>query len=386
MLVAEVLARNPTLPQMIAAWQAASARFPQVTALDDPMLGTTIGPASFGSADVNPAYRLEISQKFPFPGKLRLRGANALAQARAAGNDVEEIRLQLTEAAKIAYYDYFLVYRALAVNQESLRLLQEYRANAEKLYATGKVTQQDILQAMVEIGRTRERGLLLERLRQVVRARLNTLMNLQPDLPLPPPARELTVAEALPAAQQLRASALARRPDLQALANRIAAEEAALALARREYAPDFEPFFMYDKFMGNSWDMRALATQLGVKMNLPVRLGRRQAGIAEAQARLAQRQAELARLMNDINYEVQQAYEQVRESAQVVVLYEKEILAAARRNVNAAQAAYVAGKIPFLSLLEAERNVVNLQDRYFETVADYFRRLATLERVVGGKE
>src|SRR6516162_4825645 len=33
----EVLTRNPTLAKMTAAWQAASARYPQVTALDDPM-------------------------------------------------------------------------------------------------------------------------------------------------------------------------------------------------------------------------------------------------------------------------------------------------------------------------------------------------------------
>src|SRR5262245_46790951 len=39
-LVQEVLARNPSLAQMVAAWQAASARYPQVTSLEDPMLGT----------------------------------------------------------------------------------------------------------------------------------------------------------------------------------------------------------------------------------------------------------------------------------------------------------------------------------------------------------
>jgi hypothetical protein len=35
-------------------------------------------------------------------------------------------------------------------------------------------------------------------------------------------------------------------------------------------------------------------------------------------------------------------------------------------------------------LVEAERSVVGLRDRYYELVADYYRRLATLERVVGG--
>ena len=42
------------------------------------------------------------------------------------------------------------------------------------------------------------------------------------------------------------------------------------------------------------------------------------------------------------------------------------------------------GGMTCLSLLEAQRNLVGLRDRYHETVADYFRRRATLERAVGG--
>src|SRR5262249_48623390 len=59
--VEQVLARNPTLAQMNAAWQTATARYPQVTSLDDPMFGATVGPASIGSTDVDFAYRLEAS-------------------------------------------------------------------------------------------------------------------------------------------------------------------------------------------------------------------------------------------------------------------------------------------------------------------------------------
>jgi cobalt-zinc-cadmium efflux system outer membrane protein len=87
-LVQQVLVRNPSLAQMVAAWQAASARYPQVTSLDDPMFGAAVAPASIGSEEVDFGYRLEISQRFPFPGKLRLRGENALAEASAAGNEV----------------------------------------------------------------------------------------------------------------------------------------------------------------------------------------------------------------------------------------------------------------------------------------------------------
>ena len=63
LVVQLVLARNPTLAEMTAAWQAASARYPQATSLEDPMFGTTLAPASIGSNDVEFGFRVEIAQK-----------------------------------------------------------------------------------------------------------------------------------------------------------------------------------------------------------------------------------------------------------------------------------------------------------------------------------
>lgn len=381
-LVQQVLARNPTLAQMVAAWQAASARYPQVTSLDDPMVSGTVGPATLGSNKVDFAYRLEITQKLPFPGKLGLKGQAAQAEAAAAGNEVEDMRLQLVEAAKSAFADFCLVARALEVNEENLKRLREAKQTAESLYRTGKAQQQDVLQADVELGRQQERELTLRRLREVTSARINTLLHLPPESFLPPPPEQFLLAEDLPSVQDLRAAALSRRPDLQVVAARLDAEQALLRLACREYYPDFEALAAYDAF----WqpDERDLRPQLAVRMNLPVRKARRQGAVAEAQARVAQRRAELDRLRDQVAYQVQEASAQVRESAKAARLYEKTILAAAEANVKEARAAYANLKIPFLSLVEAQRNLVNLRDRYYETLADYHRRRAVLERVVGG--
>jgi outer membrane protein, heavy metal efflux system len=385
-LVQQVLDRNPSLAQMVAAWQAASARYPQVTSLDDPMIAGTIGPGTIAPDDpgVRFAYRLEISQKYPFPGKLGLRGQAAQAEAGAAGLDVEDMRLQLIQSAQDAFYEYYLAYRALEVNQENLRLLKRFRDNAKTRYENGLVHQQDYLQADVEIGKENERRLSLEEMQQIAAARINTLMHLSPDNSLPPPPRQLSLAGSLPEAQVLRAAALARRPDLQALVAHIRAEEANLALAHKEFYPDFEPFFMYDRFMGNMPENKDLASMLGVRMNLPVRQARRNAAVAEAAARLAQRRAELDKQTDQVSFQVQEAYAKTRKSAQAVQVYEKTILPAAKLNVEAAQSAYETGKIPFLSLVEAQRNLVTLRDSYYEAVADCFRRRATLERVIGG--
>jgi outer membrane protein TolC len=379
-VVERVLARNPSLTQMSAAWQAALARYPQITSLDDPMLGIWAAPGAWGSNTVQGGYRIEATQKLPACGKLALRGENATAAASAAGHDVADMRLQLAEAARTAFYDYFLAERRLEVNAESLDLLGKFRQNAETRYKTGLAPQQDLLQADVEIGREQERRLEIEQMRRVAIARINTLMHEPPDAPLPAPAPQVSSPAPGPEAAALRALAMARRPDLLALAERIRADEAALALAHKERCPDFEVMAAYDTF----WQERPLQWQAGVRMNLPIYHARRSGAVAEAEAKLGQRRAELARQTDQVNYQVQEAYEKVRQAEQSVALYEKSLLPAAQRNVEAAQAAYVTGKIAFLSLLEAQRNQVGLRDRYYEIVADSFRRRAVLERVTGG--
>jgi outer membrane protein TolC len=328
-------------------------------------------------------YSVEVFQKFPFPGKLGLRGQNASAEANAAGNDVNDVRLQLIESARNAFYEYYLVFRAIAVNDENLELLNSARKSAEARVTTGKASQQEVLQIDVEVGRQRERGLNLERMKKVAVARINTLMHLPPASPLPPPPAKLSLPGELASAETLLATAVSTRPDVRAVADRLAADQALLALAHKEYYPDFEAGAAYNTIMGNG-PMRDLAPQLAVRMNLPVQRSKRAGAVAEAEARIMQRRAELDRLTDQVYFQVQEAYEQVVESVQVVALYEKTILPAAQANVKAAQPAYTTGQIPLLSFLEAQRNLVSLRDRYYEVLAEHFRRRAALERAVGG--
>jgi cobalt-zinc-cadmium efflux system outer membrane protein len=381
-LIQQVLAKNQSAAQMAAAWQAALTKFPQATSRDDPMLAGMMAPPSFGSRNVEPGYRVELSQKLLWPGKRSLRGEMAQAEADAAGSDLEDLKLQLTELTRTAYYDYFLALRAASVNAEALKLLEEFRGNAEARFRTGLIPQQDILQADVEIGKQRERGITLERMRRVAIARINTLMHQGPSEPLGLPPLQLPRGTALPPAQQLIDAGLSARPDLRALEQRIAADRAALALAVKDYWPDIEVAAAYDTIMGNG-PARDLAPQVGIRMNLPVRTAKRNAALAEAQAKIAQRSAELGAKIDQVKFQIQESYEQVLESERILTLYEGSILPQANENVKSAQNAYVTGRVPFVSLIEAQRSLVALRERHFEATADYFRRRATLDRLVG---
>jgi outer membrane protein TolC len=375
-----VLERSPTLEQMRAAAAAAAARFPQVTSLDDPMFGFWTAPGSAGSPNANYAARVELSQKLPYPGKLGLKGAAARAETAASVEDIEDVRQQLAEAARSAQADYFLAVKATGVAEENAKLLREFRQNAEARYKTGQGQQQDVLQADVEIGRQDERLIALRRARQVAVARLNTLMHLPPDNPLPPPA-DAAAPPPLPDVEKLRTTATGR-PDVRAAVARVSAEEANFALAVREYNPDFELMAAYDGFWQGAGG-RPLQWQVGLRTNLPVRYGRLSAAVDEARANVARQRAELARLTDRVNFEVQEAFERTREANEVVRLYEAKVLPAAEANVKEAQSAYVTGRVPFLNLIEAQRNRVALKDRYYEALAESTRRRAALERAVG---
>jgi outer membrane protein, heavy metal efflux system len=379
-VVGAVLERNPALDQMRATAAAVAARYPQVTAFDDPTATAWTAPGSIGSPNVNYAARVEVAQKLLYPGKRGLKGNAVRAEALAATEDVEDARLQLVESARSALADYYRAVKATTVAEESAKLLSEFRKNAEARYKAGQGQQQDVLQADVEIARQEERLVSLRRARAVAVARLNTLMHLPPDGPLPPPADAGSPAP-LPDAAKLREAALGR-PDVRALVARVGAEESALALALKEYKPDVEVMAAYDGFWQGT--DRPLQWQVGVRTNLPVRSARRGGAVEEARAKVAQRRAELARLTDQIGLQVQEAFEQVREADEVVKLYETKILPAAAANVKEAQAGYTNNRVPFLNLIEAQRNAVGLRDRYYEAVAEADRRRAALERAVGG--
>ena len=383
LLVSEVLQRNPSVSALVAAWRAAAERYPQVLSLDDPMFGAMLGPGSFGSSDVDFGYMVEISQKVPWPGKRHLRGAVAGAEADAAHQDIEDSRLRLAEAAKLAFFDYFLVRRKTEVTTESAQEIQRFRDIALRIIEAGRATQQDVLLAEVELAELARRQSELEQMEQVAIARINTLLHRVPDHPLPPPPKELAPVQDIPPADALRNLAVDRRPDLAAQAARIRAEEAAVELACKDFYPDLEFVARYDAF----WQPaeRDLRPQVGVNLNLPLQRDRRRAAVQGAIARVAQRRAELEQQIDQINYEVQAAVARLNQSRRNSQLYADPILPAARLSVESAQAGYEAGaKVDFLRLIEAQRRLIDYREKQYEAGAEYHRREAELERVLGG--
>jgi outer membrane protein TolC len=376
-LVAEVQARNPSLQAASAAWRAAAERCPQASALDDPMFAYMIGPQGVGR-DHGGGWMVQASQRIPWSGKLALRGSAAEAEADAMKGDIGNVRLRLSEAARTAFYDYYLARREKEVNDSTRRLVLQFREIAGNKYQVNQTTQQDVLQADAELATLETRQTALSGDEQVAIAKINTLLHRAADHPLPPPPARLPMLDVLPPAETLQQTAESR-PDLFAMQARIRAEEVNVALACKEYHPDLNVVAKYDGFMPE--EMRP---QVGMELNVPLQRGRRSAAVREASQRLQQRRAEYQERLDQVRFEVQSAVSRAAQSRQAIRLYEEKILPAILRNAESAQSNYTSGRLDFLRLIDAERQVYAQQAMYYQTIAEYHRRLAELERVVGG--
>jgi outer membrane protein, heavy metal efflux system len=291
--------------------------------------------------------------------------------------DIGDVRLRLSEAARTAFYDYYLARREAEVNDSTSGLVTQFHEIAQSKYQVNQTTQQDVLQADVELATLESRRTELTRDEQVAIARINTLLHRAADHPLPPPPAKLPLLDSLPTADILQQTAQSR-PDLFAMQARIRAEEANLALACKEYHPDLNLVAKYDGFMPE--DMRP---QMGMELNVPLQRGRRSAAVREASERLHQRRAEYQERLDQVRFEVQATVSRATQSQQAIRLYEEKILPATQRSAESAQSNYTSGKLDFLRLIDAERQVYAQQAMYYQTIAEYHRRLAELERVVG---
>ncbi len=378
-LVRQVLARNPSLEAAREAWRAALARYPQSTALEDPMLSYSLAPLSL-APDKRFGQTLEFSQPLPFPGKRGLRGEIALAEAESSRVEWEVLRLRLALKASSLFDDLFVVERSLAITEEHVRLLEQLKKSAEAQYIAGRASQQDPLQAEVELSDMLREKVSLESLRERLRAQINALLHRPPQAPLPPPPDSLPVPAEDPAPSEfLQEQALRLRPELEGLRARLGGGEAAVRLARRSYYPDFRVMGAYNSM----WMETPHQFMAGISLNLPLDFGKRKAAVQEAEAKLQRLRKEEEALIDELRVEVDQVRTRFVEARRVEALYRERLLPAARDQVAAARAGFESGKNSFQSLLEAERNLRGVELRSQMALADVQRRQAELDRATG---
>src|SRR2546427_5730744 len=223
-LVADALARTPTLAQGQSAVRAATLRIRPAGSLPDPML--TVGVMDlvlphfeFNQSDFTEA-DVELSQEIPWPGTLGARSGVMRAAAATARAEEGAVRRDLTTTMAVAYYRLGYAVRALETLRHQRELLDAAVQLSTTRYATGAAPQSDPLQAKLARDRLQSEAFALESERVAALAAVNALPNRAPGDSVPvtsiDPAALRTGAARQPPADSLVALALASHPRLAA--------------------------------------------------------------------------------------------------------------------------------------------------------------------------
>jgi len=143
-LIDEAKRNDPTIQAAEQAAKAATFVAPQVSALPDPQF--TVQQFNVGSPRPFAGYTnsdfayigLGASQQFPYPGKLKLRGAVADRDADTAKAHIEVVLQGEIETLKTTYFRLAYLQQTLGTLQRNAALLQQVEAQAEARYSTGQ--------------------------------------------------------------------------------------------------------------------------------------------------------------------------------------------------------------------------------------------------------
>ena len=221
--------------------------------------------------------------------------------------------------------------------------------------------------------------LQLQRQQATVQARINALLNRVPDAPWPT-AAPIPDTAVLPALENLQARALGQHPELAALDAQVSAYQSRVTLAEKAFYPDFQVAVGYNS-LWNDTDKRPV---FGVSINVPFDRSKRRAELSRAQADTRRAQWSLVERRTNLLSDLAQARAEVLEAQASVELYVDQLAPLAAEYLDAALTDYQSGSGAFLNVITAEQRKLSTDLSLARARADYVRRLAELERWVGG--
>lgn len=384
-LIAEALAHNPEITAMQRNFDMMRARVPQARALPEPMFSYSyagnanpLPPFDIQKGDPASARMLSLTQEFPYPGKLAIKGKMANVAAEAEWWNYEQTQWNVIAEVKDAYYDLYYLHKAIETVSKNKDLLEKFTRIAEASYAVGKGMQQDVLKAQVEVSKLIDQLTVLEQRQQTVEARLNSLLFREPETPVGKPA-EIKPQDFTTGLLELRELALTNFPTLKAQRRRIDREQYGVELAKKDFYPDFTVAVTYFNRPGMP---EMYGMNVGVK--LPVYWGQKQRpAVAEATASAAVEKQRLDNLTTVLFFRIKDRYLAAVTAQRLIKLYGTTIIVQSSLSLESAIAGYEVGKLDFLTLLDSLVTLRNYELSYYEQLANMEKAIAALEPLVG---
>jgi len=385
-LLREAEGNNPQIAAARHGWEAAKQIPTQVSTLPDPQF--TVQQVSVGSPRPFAGYSnsdfayfgLGVSQDFPYPGKLRLRGEMAKRDAEVVQQQYESVRRSVLAGIKAAYFQLSYLSKTLGILESDGGLLQQVEKAADARYRSGMGNQHDLLQAQLE--RTKLlREITMHHLEVAkMQAQIKQLLNrsqssadIEPVV-LPETPFAYTFEELLAATKR-------ENSDISGAQKMIEKQSLQVDLARKDFYPDFNVQYLWQRTDPTQYRAYYM---LNFTVRVPIYRGRKQRPeLAQAEAELSRSRSEVESQTQQVAFELRTEYETTQKTAEILKIYQEGLLPQARAEFEAGVAAYQNNRQDFQTLLTSFLDVLNLDEEYWQRAAERETALARLEQLTG---
>jgi cobalt-zinc-cadmium efflux system outer membrane protein len=370
---------NPVLRAAALDTSASAARAAGADALDDPMISDSY--QYYRNPNVFSGHAIMVTQAFPLWGKQSLRREAALADLDTMRGHEQAARDALDERIKVAFAQYYVASRALAVNREVIAVTRGMRAAAEVRYGAGQGDQAAVIKALGEETAVEIEATRLEGDRAAAREVLNALLARPPSAPLAEPL----LLRGVPAANLATASLMERaRSGSPALAASGAAVDAArtrTTLAEKAWYPDLT--VGAGPLLQTNNRPPGVAATIGLNIPLPWGKEGSEQQAATSQLGAAQQRYEAALL--DIQSALGEAIARLKAARQANALVARKALPEARAALKSITADYAQGRGDLAAALAAQHQAHDLELKLLQLELDEQTALAAIERLIGGE-
>lgn len=343
--------------------------------------GTPVSPASIYQARLSASYEVDLF------GRVSSNVSAARADAQASEASVRSVLLALQADVAQTYFRLRAADAELALLRETVRLREENVRINQRRYELGDLGELDLVRARTEMETTRSEAIALERQRAQLEHALALLLG-RPASGFSAAVDPLPDAPALPAIPAgLPSALLERRPDISAAQQAMMAANARIGLARSAVFPALqltaagggESAELADVFR---WSSRSWV--IGALLSLPViDGGRNRANIARSEAVLEEATAAYRQSVLSAFAEVEDNLAGLRTLSQQAQAIDAA-LASARRSAELADKLHRAGRSGYLDVLDAQRNLANIERAAVQLRGARAANTVALVRALGG--
>jgi outer membrane protein TolC len=378
--------QNPALRAAFYEWTAVLERSGYAGALPDPWFSYTYFIESVETR-VGPQVQIfRLRQSFPWFGTLGARKEMDVEAASAAYQKFESEKLKLYYQVKAAYYDYYYLGRDIAITRENLELLTFWENVARARYRVALEQHPDVIRAQVELGKLEDHLRTVEDKTGPAAAKLRAVANLPDSVELPLPT-SIDVPEEELHRDAVVARMLENNPDLKSLVHLIEKAQAGRRLAGKSSWPDFFIGVDYidigEAVHPDTPDSGKDAFTASIGVSLPLWFGANKARKQEAEAHYRKARYTLVDAQNRLTAFTEQILFNYADALRKTRLYRDGLVPKAEQSLNANYTAYQAGETGFLSLLDAQRQLLDFQLQYERSRSNLAISRAEIEMVTG---